>query len=421
MRLIPMITAILVTGFLYVAVFERDALLAYALGNSQSQTEPDGTKSQTAPLSEAKQPPETIASAAPKIGVVVLHSSAQTVDSAVILRGQTQAARQVEVRSETVAIVISEPLRKGAFVSQGDLLCQLDPGTRNASLAEAKARLSEAKSRVPESEARLQEAKARLQEALINNNAAEKLAKGGYASETRLVATQASVSAAEAGIKSAESGLGASDSGIEAAAANVAAALRELHRLNITAPFDGVLETDTAELGSLMQVGALCATVIQLDPIKLVGFVPEADVNRVTMGALAGAELATGDRVQGQVVFISRSADQTTRTFAVEISVANPDLAIRDGQTATIAITAAGEVAHRLPQSSLTLSNTGKLGVRTVDANNIVQFIPIALVRDDVDGIWVSGLPDQVDVIVMGQDFVTQGVAVTPTYREASK
>jgi membrane fusion protein, multidrug efflux system len=418
MRLIPLITAILVTAFLYLAVFERDALLAFARGQMV-----DDAKAQPADdaAAQAGNPAQAIMVEAKKIGVVVLRSKAQTIDSAVVLRGQTQAARQVEVRAETSARVISEPLRKGTFVQQGALLCQLDPGTREANLAEARARLSEAKSRVPESEAKLIEAKARLQEAMINNNAAEKLALGGYASETRLISTEASVATAKAGIKSAESGLEATRAGIEAAAAAVAAAKREIDRLTISAPFAGVLESDAAELGSLMQPGALCATVIQLDPIKLVGYVSETEVNRVRVGALAGAELANGLRVQGKVNFLSRSADPTTRTFEVEIAVPNPDLKIRDGQTASILITAEGEQAHRLPQSALTLSNEGQLGVRLVDGDNVVQFAAIKLVRDDIDGIWVSGLPQNADVIVVGQEFVTTGVQVAPTYREATQ
>ena len=44
------------------------------------------------------------------------------------------------------------------------------------------------------------------------------------------------------------------------------------------APFAGLLETDTAELGALLQTGSPCATIIQLDPIKFVGFVPEAEL-----------------------------------------------------------------------------------------------------------------------------------------------
>jgi len=420
MRLIPLLTAVLVSSFLYLAVFERDALLAFARGSLASED--------TAQANAAEPEADTTSitgeittQTTQKIGVVVLRSEAQAIDSAVVLRGQTVAARQVEVRAETSATVISEPLRKGSFVDRGALLCQLDPGTREASLAEAVARLSEARSRVPESAAKLLEAKARLEEALINNNAAIKLAQGGYTSESRLKSTEASVASAEAGIKTAESGLQSTSSGIEAAAAAVAAAEREIDRLTITAPFGGLLESDAAELGSLMQPGSLCATVIQLNPIKLVGYVPETEVNRVRVGALAGAELATGKRVQGAVTFLSRSADPTTRTFQVEISVPNPDLQIRDGQTAAILIAADGASAHRLPQSALTLNNDGQLGVRIVDADNVVQFAAIRLMRDDIDGIWVTGLPEQVDVIVMGQDFVIAGVEVAPTYREASK
>lgn len=414
MRLIPVITAILVTTFLYLAVFERDALLAFARGDAAAGPGDPETPDQVEDSGATK-------AAAPGIAVVVLRSQARPIDSAVVLRGQTEAARQVEVRAEISATVISEPLRRGTFVERGALLCRLDPGTSEASLAEAHARLSEAKSRVPESEARLQEAKARLQEALINNNAAKKLSLGGFASETRLMATEATVAAAQASIKSAESGLEATRSGIKAAAAAVAAATREIDRLTITAPFQGLLESDAAELGSLMQPGSLCATVIQLDPIKLVGYVPETEVDRVRVGARAGAELATGARVEGQVTFLSRSADPTTRTFQVDITVANPDLNIRDGQTAAILIAADGISAHRLPQSALTLNNDGQLGVRIVGTGNTVAFNAIELVRDDIDGIWVAGLPDLADVIVIGQDFVTAGVEVSPTFQEASQ
>ncbi|WP_372573005.1 efflux RND transporter periplasmic adaptor subunit [Ruegeria jejuensis] len=410
MRLIPIITAILVTIALYLLVFERDAFLAFAKGDTAA--EPVETQSDTVEVTE---------DAPNLIGVVAVHSVAREIDSAVLLRGQTKAIREVEVLAETTSTVISEPLRKGAFVKAGDLLCQLDVGTREADLLEARARQSEAQSRVPESQARLDEAKALLEEALINNNAAQRLSEGGYASETRRVSTEAGVRSAEAGIKTAESGLEATRAGIEAASAAVAARERELDRITITAPFDGLLESDAAELGSLMQPGSLCATVIQLDPIKLVGFVPEAEVNRVQLGAQAGAQLATGLQVAGQVTFLSRSADETTRTFEVEVSVPNPDLKIRDGQTATIQIAAEGAKAHLLPQSSLTLDNHGELGVRVVGDGNLVEFVPVELLRDDANGVWLSGLPEKADVIVIGQDFVTAGVEVAPTYREAAQ
>ncbi|MGB1389730.1 MAG: efflux RND transporter periplasmic adaptor subunit [Paracoccaceae bacterium] len=418
MRLIPFITAIIVAVAMYGLVLERERLLAFARSTPDTA---QAEESETAPSEDTGNMVVADAAQPAAIGVVVLQSTAQTVDSAVVLRGQTKANRQVNVQAETSAIVISEPMRKGASVTKGDVLCKLDPGTRQASLAEARARLNEAQSRVPEAQAKLAEAEAKLAEAKVNYNAANKLIEGGHATETRLKSTEASVRAAEASVASATSGLDATQSGIEAAAAAVALAKREIDRLTITAPFDGLLESDAAELGSLLQPGALCATVIQLNPIKLVGYVPETEVNRVELGAMAGAKLASGRQVQGQVVFVSRSADPLTRTFEVEILVENTDRSIRDGQTAEILVRAQGARAHFVPQSSLTLNNEGVLGVRIVDLSDTVRFQPVKVLRDQTDGIWISGPEDVADIIVVGQEFVTEGVRVTPTYQEAAQ
>ncbi|WP_319544858.1 efflux RND transporter periplasmic adaptor subunit [Ruegeria conchae] len=407
MRLISFVNAVLVIIALYFLVFERDTLFAFA-GRGDEPAEAATEVSESVPAPDA-------------IGVVVVRSTAREIGSAVQLRGQTKANRQVEVLAETISTVVSEPKRKGAFVEAGDLLCELDPGTRPASLAEAMAAKLEAESRVPEAEARIEEAHARLAEAEINLKAARKLSETGFGSETRRISSEAEMSTAEAGIKSAEAGLESTQAGIEAASAAVAAAQREMDRLTIEAPFKGLLESDTAELGSLMQPGSLCATVIQLDPIKLVAFVPETEVNRIIVGSMASAQLVTGLQVEGRVTFLSRSADETTRTFEVEITVPNPELLIRDGQTANIQIAAEGVKAHLLPQSALTLNNEGELGVRTVVADNVVDFVAIRLLRDTAEGVWVGGLPETADIIVIGQEFVTRGVTVAPTYREASQ
>lgn len=405
MRIMPLLTAIIVSIALYALVFERESLLSFA------QVE-----------SDIEQPIDDTA-LINLISVVIMSSQATTVDSAVILRGRTEAARQVTVASETSGLVISEPIRKGAFVQTGDLLCQLDPGTRAAQLAESKALLAEARGRIPEAQATVMEADARVREAEINVNVARRLAEDGFASETRLISVEATLEAANAGVQRASSQVISAQAGIEGAQASVAAIMREIERLNITAPFSGLLESDTSELGSLMQPGAPCATIIQLDPIKLVGFVPEADVSQITVGAMAGAQLTTGQEVVGQVTFLSRSADELTRTFRVEIRVPNVDQRIGDGQTAEIIVASDGYMAHLLPASSLTLNNNGTIGIRAVvknDKNNqdFAQFMPVSIIRDTIDGIWVTGLPDKVDVIVVGQEYVIDGVPVIATMRQ---
>ena len=348
-----------------------------------------------------------------------MRSVAQTIDSAVILRGRTEAARQVTVASETSGLVISEPRRKGASITAGDVLCELDPGTREASLAEARARLAEAHGRVPEAEAGVLEADARVREADINLNVARQLSLDGFASETRLVSAEAAMQAATAGVQRAQSAVASAQAGIESAQAAVASAEREIDKLTITAPFSGLLETDTAELGALMQPGAPCATIIQLNEVKLVGFVPETEVSKVSVGAMAGARLANDAQVRGRVTFLSRSADELTRTFRVEVTVANDDLAISDGQTAEILIASDGRTAHLIAQSSLTLDDDGVLGVRTVGEGNLVQFMPVTLLRDTAEGVWVTDLPETVDIITVGQEFVVEGVQVAPTFTEA--
>lgn len=428
MRIVPVITAILVTALLYGIVIERDRLLQAARDLSPRTAE--------TPVEETATEPEQNAAPQPGAGTVAvtaLRSEAQEIDSAVLLRGETEALREVAVMSETSGRVISDPIRRGSFVEAGQTLCRLDPGTRPATLAEAEARLAEAvarrpeiEARIPEAEARLAEAQARLAEAQINATAASKLNEGGFASETRVKSTEAAVRAAEAavtgaeaGVKSARSGMDSLDASIKSAEAAVERARTEIDRLTITAPFAGVLEADTAELGAVLGGGSsLCATVVQLDPIRIVGFVPETEIHRIAVGARGGARLTGGTEVTGDVTFLSRSADPVTRTFRVELTVPNPDLAIRDGQTAEIVIASDGARAHLLPASALTLDDDGQLGVRVVAQDGTARFKPVQLLRDTRDGVWLTGLDPVEEVITVGQEFVTDGVPVNASYAE---
>ncbi|MBL4917535.1 efflux RND transporter periplasmic adaptor subunit [Szabonella alba] len=416
MRVVPFLTALAVTGSLYLLIFERERLWSFASGGATPAAQA------AEPAVESGTPEQRSDASAPRpVSVLVQASRAQNVDAAILVRGRTEAARQVEARAETSGLVISEPLRRGAYVRAGQTLCQLDPGTRPAMLLEAEAREMEAQSRIPESDARLEEARAKLQEAEINDRAAAQLSAGGFASETRVAGAQAALSSARAGVSAAEAGLQTAQSGILAAEAAVESARRELDRLTISAPFDGLLESDTAELGALLQPGAICGTVIQLDPVKLVGFLSETDVDKVDVGALAGARLVSGTEAMGRVTFLSRAADPLTRTFRVEVTVANSDLAIRDGQTAEIRIETEGRSGHLLPGSALTLDDDGQLGIRVVDAERRAAFLPVTLLRDTVDGVWLTGLPDAVDVIVVGQEFVAEGTPLAPTWRDATE
>ena len=70
---------------------------------------------------------------------------------------------------------------------------------------------------------------------------------------------------------------------------------------------------------------------------------------------------------------------------------------------------------HLLPQSVLTLNDAGELGVRTV-IDKKVEFFKIKILRDQKNGLLVKGLPNTVDVITVGQEFVIDGQEVNISY-----
>lgn len=315
---------------------------------------------------------EAAASAAPERAssqlttVQTFLSAPQPLESVLVLRGRTEAHRTLDVRAETGGLVTSNAIRKGASVAEGDLLCQIAPGSRTADLAEANAKLSEAQSL---------------------HDAASNLSQKGI------------LSATEAATRLAN---------LEAARAKVASMALDIERLDIRAPFDGALETDTAERGALLTTGDACATLIALDPIKLVGYAPEREVDQLQLGGVARASLSTGAEVAGAVSFISRSADPDTRTFLIEVEVKNPDGAVRDGLTAEIYMPVRSAPAHRVPRTALTLDSAGRLGVKTVE-DGVVAFAPISIERDSKEGVWIDGLEGPTEVIVVGQEYVTAG------------
>ena len=144
------------------------------------------------------------------------------------------------------------------------------------------------------------------------------------------------------------------------------------------------------------------------------GFAPERTIDAFAEGTAATAELAGGQRREGVISFVSRAADPNTRTFRVELTIENPDYAVRDGLSAEILVPIRRAAAHLVPQSALTLSDDGVVGLRLVDENSTTFFAPVRLLRDTPEGFWVDQLPARANIVVIGQEFVKDGVKVDP-------
>ena len=112
MRIVPIITACVVALVLYGIVVERDRLGEFAAAVLPEAA----TKAPVVAAAETAATPAAAEAPLPEgtVRVIAMKSVAQEIDSAVVLRGVTEAARQVNVQAQTSGIVVSEPLRRGA-------------------------------------------------------------------------------------------------------------------------------------------------------------------------------------------------------------------------------------------------------------------------------------------------------------------
>ena len=188
----------------------------------------------------------------------------------------------------------------------------------------------------------------------------------------------------------------------------------ELNRTEVKAPFSGFIEK-IVKPGNLLNRGETCAVIIELDPITFIAEVPEAEIQQVIKGQKVLIELVTGESISSNLSFVSKSDTPSTRSFRVEAQIKNSSGLIRDGITGTMHIITNEILAHKISPSILLLSDDGIIGIRAVDDDNAVQFIPVKIIEDTQDGVWVTGIPNFTKIIVLGQGFVENGQNVQVT------
>jgi multidrug efflux system membrane fusion protein len=297
-----------------------------------------------------------------------------------ILSGRTEADRKVMATARTGGVITELKVRRGDRVRKGDVIAVLSDEARDALVAQAEARMVQ---RRTELEAR------------------RKLIESGTLPRLNLVDLEAQLKAAEAGL---------------------AAAIAERDRGVVRAPWAGIVTEVPVEVGkaAFSMTGQEIAKLVALDPMLAVVEVSERQLAGVKVGDEAEIRLVTGETARGKIRYVSKSASDTTRTYRVEVEIANPDGAIPDGITAEVAIKLTPAPSTRIPRSALTFSAGGDLGVRTVGNGGVVTFVAVKPLEDDQGFMWVSGIPNGALVIVQGQDFVREGQRVSPVQANAA-
>jgi multidrug efflux system membrane fusion protein len=297
-----------------------------------------------------------------------------------ILSGRTEADRKVMVMARTGGVVTELRVRRGSRVTKGDVIAVLSDDAREAQVAQAQAMLTQRKTEL---------------------EAKRKLIEQGNLPKLDLVNLEAQYKAAQAGVAAAEA---------------------ERDRGVVRAPWSGIVTDVPIDVGqaAFSFSGQQIAQLVSLDPMLAVVEVAERQLSGIKVGDEASIRLVTGETVPGKIRYVSKSASQTTRTYRVEVEIANADGKIPDGITAEVTVRLAPVPATRIPRSALTFSAGGVLGVRAVDRQDLVAFVPVKPFEDEQSSMWVSGIADGTRVIVQGQDFVREGehVQVVPAKTE---
>lgn len=303
-----------------------------------------------------------------RVRVAEYHAQQRTLTH--ILRGKTASKRVAEVSAETSGRVVARPVERGDHVAAGDLLCELALDEREVAVAEARAALAHAD---------------------IEYRGAQELRDDDLVSEIGIAQLAAKLAAAKANLERQE---------------------LNLQRRKITAPFDGVVETLHLDVGDLAAMGSPCATLLGMDPMLITANVSEREIGYIELGQAVTARTSTDAKLDGKVTFVGRQSDAVTRTYPVEITVANPDLLLRAGLTTVVSVASETVLAHRVSPALFTLNDAGVMGLRAVDDSDRVVFHPINVVEDSPAGAWVTGLPSIVRLITVGHEFVSQGERV---------
>ena len=307
-----------------------------------------------------------------RVRVATVHASEQ--ERILSVRGRTQNKRSVLVQAQISGMVVNRPVERGDLVEAGDLLCEISVEDRQVALVEARAEAEQAR---------------------IELEGSRKLARQGLQSDTAVAQAKARFASAEASLERRK---------------------LDMARLQIRAPFQGVVEERHMEVGQFVTPGSACVTLVDLDPMLLVGNVTEPQLPWLSSGLQASALLPTGEVIQGEVTFVAKTADDSTRTYRLNIEVGNPGFSIPSGLTAQIRIPVETIRAQKISPALLVLDDEGQLGVRAIDADRIVRFYPVTIIDDEPDGIRVTGLPDVVQLIVVGQQLVVAGEKVEATH-----
>jgi RND family efflux transporter MFP subunit len=211
--------------------------------------------------------------------------------------GTVQAYQEVQISPEISGKIKKILLTVGDHVKQGDLLVEIDDERQQIALTQKKALLKKA--------------------AATRKKALKDAQKGGSLFKQGVISDSES--------DDIELGKQIADADLDLARADVMKAEKELRDTKIVAPFDGTVALEDVEIGKMVTPGQNLLTLVDISQVKIVVTVSELDITKLSVGSRVEIVIDSlpGKPFTGTVATVGLKADDATRTYPVEIIVAN--------------------------------------------------------------------------------------------------
>jgi HlyD family secretion protein len=262
--------------------------------------------------------------------------------------GQVKPVTEVQVGAQVSGRVTKVFVDFNSAVTAGQVLAEIDPSLLTSQIESTTAQLAGSSASVARAQANLEAARVRL-------DRAKKLVAEKVGSQVELDSAQGAYDIAVAEVS-------ASRAQVTQIGAQLKASKTNLEYSKIVSPIDGVVITRSIDPGQTVQASfqapVLFSLAQDLRKMRVFADIDEADVGRVKEGLSAEISVDAFPAVAfaGKVIQVRLSpvTTQGVVTYAAVLDVANDELKLRPGMTATVSITSASvKGVTRIPNSAL--------------------------------------------------------------------
>lgn len=206
------------------------------------------------------------------------------------------------------------------------------------------------------------------------------------------------------------------ETALKVADAALRRARKDLERMTIKAPFDGIMGLSNLQTGDYLAVGTPIAMIDDRTTLIIEFTLPESVASSIKKGLPVRANLITrsGDVYNGAIQAVGSHIDPVSRTLRARAEIPNPDLSLIPGSTFSISIRLPGEEAWQVPGLAIQWDRAGAYVWRLVD-DKTVERVDVAILARNGDNVLIDGAFQAGDKVVHeGGDSLRPGQTVRP-------